>query len=95
MNPRGRPIASLLFLGPSGSGKTQIVEATAEGVLRNPRAFVKIDFAEFQQGHEIAKLIWHASALAILDIKLKMVQKRIFSAAPARKARMQSTGRDT
>src|SRR5579864_4775394 len=57
MNPPGRPIASLLFLGPTGSGKTRIVEATAECVLRNPRAVIKIDCAEFQHSHEIAKLI--------------------------------------
>ena len=53
----GRPIGSFLFLGPTGSGKTRIVEATAESLLRSPRAMVKIDCAEFQHSHEIAKLI--------------------------------------
>lgn len=57
MNPPGRPIANLLFLGPTGSGKTRIVEATAGCLLGNPRAIVKVDCAEFQHGHEIAKLI--------------------------------------
>jgi ATP-dependent Clp protease ATP-binding subunit ClpA len=33
------------------------VEATAEALLNNPRAIVKIDCAEFQHSHEIAKLI--------------------------------------
>lgn len=47
----------LLFLGPTGSGKTRIVEATAEVLLKNPRALIKIDCAEFQHSHEIAKLI--------------------------------------
>ena len=34
-----------------------IVEATAETLLRNPRTVIKIDCAEFQHSHEIAKLI--------------------------------------
>jgi ATP-dependent Clp protease ATP-binding subunit ClpB len=53
----GRPIGNFLFLGPTGSGKTRIVEATAESLARNPRAVIKIDCAEFQHSHEIAKLI--------------------------------------
>ena len=57
LSPVGRPIANFLFLGPTGSGKTRIVEATAESLLKNPRAVIKIDSAEFQHSHEIAKLI--------------------------------------
>ncbi len=57
MNPSGRPIGNFLFLGPTGSGKTRLVEATAEALLRSPKAVVKIDCAEFQHSHEIAKLI--------------------------------------
>jgi ATP-dependent Clp protease ATP-binding subunit ClpB len=55
--PVGRPIGNFLFLGPTGSGKTRIVEATAETLLKNSRAVIKIDCAEFQHSHEIAKLI--------------------------------------
>jgi len=57
MSAPGRPIGNLLFLGPTGSGKTRIVEATAEALLKNPRVVIKIDCAEFQHSHEIAKLI--------------------------------------
>jgi len=57
MTAPGRPIGNLLFLGPSGSGKTRTVEATAESLLKNARAVIKIDCAEFQHSHEIAKLI--------------------------------------
>src|SRR6267143_1437432 len=53
----GRPIGNFLFLGRTGSGKTRIVEATAESLLKNSRAIIKIDCAEFQHSHEIAKLI--------------------------------------
>lgn len=57
MNAPGRPIGNFLFLGPTGTGKTRIVEATAEALTNNARAVIKIDCAEFQHSHEIAKLI--------------------------------------
>src|SRR4051794_10119291 len=53
----GRPVGSLLFLGPTGSGKTRTVEAMAESLAGDPKAVVKIDCAEFQHSHEIAKLV--------------------------------------
>src|SRR5690349_19802594 len=53
----GRPIGNFLFLGPTGSGKTRMVEATAESLVGDPRAVIKIDCAEFQHSHEIAKLV--------------------------------------
>jgi Cdc6-like AAA superfamily ATPase len=55
--PRVGPIANFLFSGPTGSGKTRIVEATAESLLQNSRAVIKIDCAELQHSREIAKLI--------------------------------------
>jgi len=57
MSSVGRPIGNFLFLGPTGSGKTRLVEATAESLLGDGRAVIKIDCAEFQHSHEIAKLI--------------------------------------
>src|SRR5450755_3648348 len=57
MSSPGRPIDNLLFLGPTGSGKTRLVEATAESLVGDMRGVVKIDCAEFQHSHEIAKLI--------------------------------------
>src|SRR5258707_2590763 len=53
----GRPVGNLLFLGPTGSGKTRIVEAAAEILFGDPSAVIKVDCAEFQHSHEIAKLI--------------------------------------
>jgi len=53
----GRPVGNLLFLGPTGSGKTRIVEAAAEILFGDSRALIKVDCAEFQHSHEIAKLI--------------------------------------
>ena len=57
LNPPQRPIGNFLFLGPTGSGKTRIVEATAEALIGTARAVTKVDCAEFQHSHEIAKLI--------------------------------------
>jgi ATP-dependent Clp protease ATP-binding subunit ClpB len=57
LNSQGRPVGNLLFLGPTGAGKTRVVEATAEVLFGDPRAVIKIDCAEFQHSHEIAKLI--------------------------------------
>src|SRR6478672_12049415 len=57
MSGFGRPVGSFLFLGPTGSGKTRMVEAAAESLAGNIRAVIKIDCAEFQHSHEIAKLI--------------------------------------
>ncbi len=51
------PVGNLLFLGPTGSGKTRIVEAAAEILFGDNRAVIKVDCAEFQHSHEIAKLI--------------------------------------
>jgi ATP-dependent Clp protease ATP-binding subunit ClpA len=53
----GRPLVNLLLLGPTGSGKTRLVEAAAEVLMGDSKAVVKVDCAEFQHSHEIAKLI--------------------------------------
>lgn len=57
LNPANRPIGSLLFLGPTGVGKTRLIEAAAEQLYGDLGAVVKVDCAEFQHSHEIAKLI--------------------------------------
>ena len=57
MNPPNRPVGTMIFLGPTGSGKTRVVEAAAEVLFGDSNAVIKIDCAEFQHSHEIAKLI--------------------------------------
>jgi ATP-dependent Clp protease ATP-binding subunit ClpB len=57
LNSPGRPVGNLLFLGPTGTGKTRVVEAAAEVLFGDPGAVIKVDCAEFQHSHEIAKLI--------------------------------------
>ena len=57
MNSPSRPIGSFLFLGPTGTGKTRLVECMAESLVGDAKATIKIDCAEFQHSHEIAKLV--------------------------------------
>jgi ATP-dependent Clp protease ATP-binding subunit ClpB len=57
LNSKGHPVGNLLFLGPTGAGKTRVVESTAEALFGNARSVIKVDCAEFQHSHEIAKLI--------------------------------------
>ena len=57
MYDRSKPIGSLLFLGPTGSGKTGTAEAFTEGLFGLSSRMMKVDCAEFQHSHEIAKLI--------------------------------------
>jgi len=57
MNQTNKPVGALLFLGPTGSGKTRVVEAAADILFGDPNAVIKVNCAEFQHSHEIAKLI--------------------------------------
>src|SRR6476646_362659 len=57
MNQTNKPVGALLFLGPTGTGKTRVVEAAADILFGNPDAVIKVNCAEFQHSHEIAKLV--------------------------------------
>ena len=51
------PAGIALFLGPTGVGKTHTVEVFTESILGSKAACLRIDCAEFQHSHEIAKLV--------------------------------------
>jgi ATP-dependent Clp protease ATP-binding subunit ClpB len=55
-DPR-RPAGTALFLGVTGSGKTSTVETACEALFGDARACLRIDAAEFQFSHEVAKLV--------------------------------------
>jgi ATP-dependent Clp protease ATP-binding subunit ClpA len=57
LNAPDRPAGVFLLLGPSGTGKTRTVEALAEIVHGSAKHLLKIDCAEYQSDHEVAKLI--------------------------------------
>ncbi|MFB3855306.1 MAG: AAA family ATPase [Vicinamibacterales bacterium] len=57
LSPPDRPAGIFLLLGPTGTGKTRTVEALAEILHGSARQLLKIDCAEYQSDHEVAKLI--------------------------------------
>ena len=57
LSPPDRPAGVFLLLGPTGTGKTRTVEAFAETLHGDARKLLKIDCAEYQSDHEVAKLI--------------------------------------
>ena len=52
-----RPAGIFLLLGPTGTGKTRTVEALAEILHGSNKNLLKIDCAEYQSDHEVAKLL--------------------------------------
>jgi ATP-dependent Clp protease ATP-binding subunit ClpA len=57
LSPEGRPVGVFLLLGPTGTGKTRTVEALADVLHGGEKNLLKVDCAEFQMEHEVAKLI--------------------------------------
>lgn len=52
-----KPIGSFLFLGPTGVGKTETAKALAEYLFNDERALVRIDMSEYQEPHNVARLL--------------------------------------
>src|SRR6266849_6507944 len=52
-----RPIAAFLLLGPTGVGKTATVENLAQVLHGDIKKVLRIDCAQFELSHEIAKLV--------------------------------------
>jgi ATP-dependent Clp protease ATP-binding subunit ClpB len=52
-----RPIGSFLFLGPTGVGKTETAKALAEFLFNNENALIRIDLSEYQEAHNVSRLI--------------------------------------
>lgn len=47
-----------LFLGSSGIGKTELAKQLAAYIHKNkPESFIRLDMSEYQEKHEVAKLI--------------------------------------
>jgi ATP-dependent Clp protease ATP-binding subunit ClpB len=57
ISDQGKPIGSFLFLGPTGVGKTETAKALADYLFNDPRSLVRIDMSEYQEAHNVARLI--------------------------------------
>ncbi|MFV8116584.1 AAA family ATPase, partial [Streptococcus pluranimalium] len=55
-NPK-RPIGVYLFLGSTGVGKTETAKVLAEELYGSKNDLIRFDMSEYQQPHEVAKLI--------------------------------------
>lgn len=53
-----KPFGRYLFAGPTGVGKTETAKALVKALGGNPdKHLIRVDCGEFQQGHEISRLI--------------------------------------
>lgn len=55
-NPK-RPIGVFLFLGTSGVGKTETAKILSEELTGSVEDLIRLDMSEYQQEHEVSKLI--------------------------------------
>ncbi|WP_186627071.1 AAA family ATPase [Streptococcus sp. sy010] len=55
-NPK-RPVGVFLFLGTSGVGKTETAKVLSEELTGHSRDLIRFDMSEYQQEHEVSKLI--------------------------------------
>ena len=56
LRDEARPVASLLLTGPTGVGKTSVCTALAQ-TLFGRDGLIRIDLSEFQQPHDVSRLI--------------------------------------
>lgn len=85
LNPPDRPAGIFLLLGPTGTGKTRTVEALAEILHGSSKHLLKIDCAEYQSDHEVAKLIGAPPGyIGHRESKPLLTQERLLAAASSK-----------
>lgn len=51
-----KPLGVIMCVGPRGTGKTRLTSLLAELLLGNPKAYIKINCADFKQDHQTDRL---------------------------------------
>ncbi|MGB9154329.1 MAG: AAA family ATPase [Alphaproteobacteria bacterium] len=72
-----KPAGVFLFLGPTGTGKTYLVESFAEAITNKPDSVLRIDCAEFQEEHEVAKFMGSPPGYRGDEVPPRLSQKAI------------------
>lgn len=77
-----RPIGVFLFLGPSRTGKTQISRVLAQKFHGTQKAVTMIDCVNFQERHEVAKLVGAPPGYIGHGDKLLLSKENLYSKIP-------------
>ena len=51
------PVGVILEMGPTGTGKTSLIENLCEILFSNPKAFVRINCADFGDSHQVNRMV--------------------------------------
>ena len=77
MHRSGRPLGVFLFLGPTGVGKSETVKVFAQVLLGKRDNLTKIDCNEFQEDHEVMKLLGAPPSYVGYNDKPRLAQENI------------------
>ena len=72
-----------LFLGSSGIGKTELAKQISAYLHKgNKKAFIRLDMSEYQEKHEVAKLIGSPPGKSIASSGLTKYSEKVINTFP-------------
>jgi ATP-dependent Clp protease ATP-binding subunit ClpB len=77
MHRENRPLGVFLFMGPTGVGKTETVRSFAQLLLGSRNSLTRIDCVEYQEGHEVSKLLGAPPGYLGYNDEPRLTQKAI------------------